>query len=97
MTSIGIRELKNNLSRIVKRVEAGERVIVTDRGRAVAELVPARPTEKAAPWLSRYATLVSEGVIRPPLTRGSPVKNWPDIHLPPGTAARLIDEDRDEG
>lgn len=39
-TRVGIRELKNNLSQYVRRVEAGDVLIVTDRGRVVAELVP---------------------------------------------------------
>lgn len=40
METVGIRELKNHLSAYVRRVEAGDIVIVTDRGRVVAELVP---------------------------------------------------------
>ncbi len=40
METIGIRELKNRLSKYVRKVEAGEVVIVTDRGTVVAELVP---------------------------------------------------------
>jgi prevent-host-death family protein len=40
METVGIRELKNKLSAYVRKVEAGDVVIVTDRGRVVAELVP---------------------------------------------------------
>lgn len=40
METVGIRELKNRLSAYVRKVEAGDVVIVTDRGRIVAELVP---------------------------------------------------------
>ena len=36
----GIRELKDNLSRYIRRIEAGERISVTVHGRVVAELVP---------------------------------------------------------
>jgi prevent-host-death family protein len=36
----GIRELKDNLSRYIRRIEAGERISVTAHGRVVAELVP---------------------------------------------------------
>jgi antitoxin (DNA-binding transcriptional repressor) of toxin-antitoxin stability system len=36
----GIRQLKVNLSRYVRRIEAGERISVTAHGRVVAELVP---------------------------------------------------------
>ena len=40
METVGIRELKNKLSAYVRKVEAGDVVLVTDRGRVVAELVP---------------------------------------------------------
>lgn len=43
METVGIRELKANLSRYVARARAGERIIVTDRGRQVAELAPLDP------------------------------------------------------
>ena len=92
---MGIRELKNNLSRYLKKVEAGERLAVTDRGRVVAEL--AKPVAADAPASrSRYAELVAAGLIRPPLQAGDPLANWPTIRLPRGTAAALIDEDRGE-
>lgn len=37
---VGIRELRDNLSRYLERVRAGEEVVVTDRGRAVARVSP---------------------------------------------------------
>lgn len=40
METVGIRELKNRLSAYIRKVEAGDVVIVTDRGVVVAELVP---------------------------------------------------------
>ena len=45
---------------------------------------------------SRFDELVASGVIRPPLEAGDPTEDWPDIALPPGTAAALIDADRGE-
>ncbi|HJW74506.1 MAG TPA: type II toxin-antitoxin system prevent-host-death family antitoxin [Thermoleophilia bacterium] len=36
MTSVGIRELKAHLSRYIRLVADGEKVVVTDRGREVA-------------------------------------------------------------
>lgn len=92
MISTGIRELKNNLSRYVRRVEAGERVAVTDRGRVIAELVP--PGGAAGPGRSRYAALLAAGVVRPALEEGDPLADLPALGLPPGTATTLIDEDR---
>ena len=40
MKRVGIAELKDNLSRIVRGVEAGETVEVVDRGRPIARIVP---------------------------------------------------------
>ena len=95
MTSTGVRELKDNLSRFIRRIEAGERIAITAHGRVVAELVPAGTTARAG-RRTRFDELVAEGVIRPPLERGDAVEEWPDVRLPRGTAAELIDSDRDE-
>lgn len=88
MATAGVRDLKNNLSRYLRRVAEGERILVTDHGRVVAELSP--------PTLQRRRALPS-GAIRAPLEPGHPFADWPKgegIELPPGTAAQLIDEDR---
>jgi len=42
MKSVSIRELKAGLSSAVAEVEAGESIVVTRHGEAVAKLVPAR-------------------------------------------------------
>lgn len=41
MAEAGVRGLRDNLSRYLDRVRAGEELTVTDRGRVVARLVPA--------------------------------------------------------
>jgi prevent-host-death family protein len=93
----GIRELKDNLSEYVRRAEAGERIAVTAHGRTVAML---GPVEKGARGRrrSRFDQLVADGIIRPPEESGDPLEGWPamTIRLPKGTAAALIDADRDE-
>lgn len=94
VTSTGIRELKDNLSRYIRRIEAGERIAITAHGRVVAELVP--PGAKTTATPSRFDELVASGVIRPPLEAGDPTEDWPDIGLPAGTAAELIAADRGE-
>lgn len=40
MDEVGLRELKQNPSAAIRAAAAGERVVVTDRGRPVAQLVP---------------------------------------------------------
>jgi prevent-host-death family protein len=57
MDSIGIRELRQNASIWLRRVQQGESFQITDRGRPVAMLVP--PVEDP---LER---LRAEGVLRP--------------------------------
>ena len=89
----GVRELRDNLSRYIRLIEAGERVVVTAHGRVVAELVPpnfVRPTHEG------FQRLVAAGVITPPVEDGDPLDGCPDIRLAPGTATALIDSDRDE-
>ena len=90
----GIRELKDNLSRYIRRIEAGERIAVTAHGRVVAELVP--PSRATAGPRRHYEALVATGVIQPALEGGDPLEDWPDIRLPAGTAAALINSDRGE-
>lgn len=62
-TEVGIRDLKNGLSKYLERVRAGEQVIVTDRGRPVARLSPIDEST------DRLADLVAAGVVRAPTRR----------------------------
>jgi prevent-host-death family protein len=89
---IGTRELRANLSRYIRRVESGKRIVVTVHGRVVAEIVPPA-TAAAAGGPSRFDALVASGVIRPPSGRRARIR-WPEIALPKGSAAVLIDLDR---
>jgi prevent-host-death family protein len=93
MKKVGIRELKNALSEYVRRAEAGETVLVTDRGRTVAVLSPATTRDGGA---SRYEALVASGVIRPATDKGPLLRGIRTLKLPKGTAQRLIDEGRGE-
>jgi len=95
MTQTGIRELKNNLSQYVRRVEAGERVAITARGRVVAELVPPSAGRRGRP-VTRLDRLVAAGLAEPPSEQGDPTEGWPALRLHAGTAAELIDADRGE-
>ncbi|MGH2988058.1 MAG: type II toxin-antitoxin system Phd/YefM family antitoxin [Solirubrobacterales bacterium] len=46
---VGIRELRQHLSRYIERVKEGEDLVVTERGREVARLVPSGAS--AAPYV----------------------------------------------
>ena len=54
MQRVGVRELRQNASAVLRRVAAGEIVEVTDRGRAVARIVPMHEA-------SRLGQLLAEG------------------------------------
>ena len=43
METVGVRDLKTQLSRHLKRVQTGVRLLVTDRGRSIAVLTPVEP------------------------------------------------------
>lgn len=60
MREIGVRELKANLSSVLRDVEEGERVTVTSRGRPVAEIVPVLPERSET-----MKKLIAEGRVTP--------------------------------
>jgi prevent-host-death family protein len=64
--SVGVAELRQNLSVYLRRVAEGERLVVTDRNRPVAELGPAPAT---GPDLDR---LIAAGLVSRPVRRGLP-------------------------
>ena len=77
-TEVGIRDLRNNLSHYLDRVRAGDELVVTDRGRAIAQLLPLG-RERA---LDR---LIAAGVVTP---AASPKRASP---LPVETAGTVSD------
>lgn len=86
---IGIRDLKANLSRYLKHVQAGVRLVVTDRGRSIATIAPIDP----APDLVWTQQLVAEGVAR--WEGGKPVGCARPVDVAPDrTVSAAVLEDR---
>jgi prevent-host-death family protein len=87
MERVGVRELRQQASAILRRVAAGETFVVTDRGRPVALLVPRSPTG--------LAKLEQEGVLRP--AEGDLLELRP-VPLPAGATppSELVSEGRGE-
>ncbi len=52
MTDIPARELRNDVSGVLRRVQAGERLRVTVSGRPVAELIPLPQRQQTMSWSS---------------------------------------------
>jgi prevent-host-death family protein len=89
--TIGVREAKAQLSRLVKEVgQQGTEWIITDRGRPVAKLVPV--TEEARSLPERVRLLETWGwIAKPGPTRHLP----PPLPLPEGVAQDALQQDRD--
>ena|SRR5256885_4578241 len=88
MNTVGVAELRQNLSRYLRLVQRGERLVVTDRNRPVAELGPP-PT--SGPALDR---LIAEGRVSRPLRRGLPEPL--ELTGDPYALSRALDEVRGE-
>jgi antitoxin (DNA-binding transcriptional repressor) of toxin-antitoxin stability system len=65
MHEVGIKVLKNRLSEYVRAAAAGETVLVTDRGRVVAELIAPRVRSDASTAEQRMGELVRQGLVMP--------------------------------
>lgn len=50
MVEVASRELRNDTAGVLRKVEAGESVVITRRGKAVADLVPHR--SEGSRWLT---------------------------------------------
>lgn len=88
MLQVGMRELKNKLSRYLKRVQGGEEIVVTERGRTVARLVPA----KASDIKIALETLMREGTVR--WSGGKSRGTGPRPRIQGRTLAAMVVEDR---
>jgi prevent-host-death family protein len=62
VVEVGIRELRNNLSHYLDRVRDGDELTVTDRGRAIARVLP-MSGERV------LDTLTNAGVVTPPTAK----------------------------
>lgn len=58
-TEIGIRELKARLSTYLRRVRAGETIIITDRGKPVGRIVPVKQSIQNQLEVLREAGIIS--------------------------------------
>lgn len=89
-TTVGVRELRQNLSIYLDRVKQGAALQVTEHGRVVAVLRPVPPNA------SRYDILLAQGLITPATKsiRDLP----PPRKMPPGSRpmSEILDEMRSE-
>jgi prevent-host-death family protein len=95
MRKVGIKALKNDLSKYIRAAAAGETVLVTDRGQMVAEIAP--------PQASTGGALMSNALLAEDVRRGwitpAPDPSWapgPKVHVAPfDEVMRELRADRD--
>ncbi len=87
--TVAVRELRQNLSRYLDRVKAGEALVVTERGREVARLIPFAS--------EGYATLAVRFAASTPIGRLERVAEHIDVPgAPAGTTDAFLAESRAE-
>jgi prevent-host-death family protein len=92
--SVGIRDAKTHFSKLLKMVQQGREIILTDRGRPVGKIVPLESV--ALPLAVRIKQLEHQGVLEPLPSGGSkPIP--PPIPLPDEVAHQFLREDRNDG
>ena len=95
MRAVGLKILKNRLSEYVRIAASGERILVTDRDRVVAEIVPPNGERSSLLSDALLAEAVRKGWITPPVLSQSgpppraPVAPWKEL-------LDEIEEDRSE-
>ncbi len=87
--SVGVRELRQNLSRYLDRVKAGQELVVTEHGREVARLIPI-----AADAYAELAAVVGASVPTGRLERVAERLRAPGA--PAGTTDASLTESRGE-
>ena len=90
MATVGIKQLKNQLTQYLRRTKGGEEIIVTERGKPIAIIQPIRSAEVGSRE-GRLAQLATQGRLtlptRPPRKKVSLVK----VSGPPLSAIVLKD------
>ena len=81
-----MKTLKNKLSEYVRLAAAGETILISDRDRVVAELIPPRETRSESLTDAVLAQAVREGFLSPPMQVKGPVPEPPPV----GTLSEIL-------
>ncbi len=81
--TVGIRELRRNLGSYLQRVKDGEDVVITDRGKVIAKMVP-------MDRMSKRDELIALGVITPAKRPWRPVDLESLVEIDPPLSEEII-------
>lgn len=92
-----VSEVKAGLSKYLARVKRGEEVVITERGRPIAKLVPIAPDDD--PDMARMRDLERRGIVTIHGTGRIPPAFWdlPRLDDPEGSVRKALIEEREEG
>jgi prevent-host-death family protein len=85
MRTVKVSDLKARLSAHLRLVRGGEEVLVCDRDKPVARIVPVELQDQTA----QERRLVARGLLVPPLKKRSASDSWPE---PPGNISNEVAE-----
>jgi len=92
MCTVGVKELKNNLTQYLRRTKQGEEVIITERGTPIALIQPIRSADKAVSLEARLARLAAQGVVALPTQK--PLRRVRLVKVSGKPISKAIVEDR---
>ncbi len=88
-TTVGIRELKAQISKYLRRVKEGQTLVITERGKPIGRIIPAEQTLE-----ERMLRLVEAGIVKwngKKLEPTDPIA----VNRGPRQISDLVVEDRD--
>ena len=91
---LGLREANQQFSKAIKAVRAGKEVVLTERGRPVAVIMPIKDEDAQEAALQAMA---DEGLIRPAARKGPmPAPRWRPVQLKGQPLAQTVIDDRED-
>ncbi|MCC6500647.1 MAG: type II toxin-antitoxin system prevent-host-death family antitoxin [Anaerolineales bacterium] len=88
-TTVGARELKNNLSQYLRRVKEGEIILITERGKAIGQIMPVPETLE-----EKMKALAAAGIVEWSGKKLKPRKPT-IVNRGPKLASEIVSEGRD--
>lgn len=95
MKTVNIAELKNRLSNYLADVKRGEEILISDRNKPIAKIVPLHNTDE---FSAEELALAAAGILRLPENQDLPESFWREKHpaLKSETAIKAITDERSD-
>jgi prevent-host-death family protein len=92
MSTVGVRELKNRLTRYLRETKSGGEIVVTERGHPIAVIRSIRAVSRASSVEARLGALAAGGMVTLPKRRTRKRIRLVTVKGPP--LSRTVLEDR---